>query len=116
MNTYKRFLSYFLTLTVSLSFVAAQDDFSDETVENETVTISGKVTDSKSGEGIAGANITVEGSDLGAASDEDGSFSIEGVAAGPSVTAPCPVFLSGDQNEAPFFPGLPRPGPLNVPA
>lgn len=42
-------------------------------------TITGKVTDSQSGEGLAGANVTVVGTSLGSAADADGNFTIENV-------------------------------------
>ena len=72
-----------------LSSIYAQDDFSDidEGVESQSISISGKVTDSSSGRALAGANIVVEGTDLGVASDGDGDYSIEGVVSGSSITA-----------------------------
>ena len=45
------------------------------------------VTDVSSGKPIAGANIVVDETDLGAAADEDGKFTIEGIQSGSSVTA-----------------------------
>ncbi|MBI04412.1 MAG: TonB-dependent receptor [Pelagibacteraceae bacterium] len=65
--------------------IFAQDDFSDE--QNRTITITGYVTDSGSGSPLAGANVVVDGSDAGAATDEEGMFSIEGVDMGSSITA-----------------------------
>ena len=65
--------------------LSAQDDFSEES--NELSAISGMVIDSKSGDPIAGANIVVDGGDAGAAADEDGKYSIDGVEIGASVTA-----------------------------
>ena len=50
-------------------------------------TVSGVVVDAKSGQPIPGANILVDDSDLGAAADEDGKFTIEGIEAGASLTA-----------------------------
>ena len=41
----------------------------------------------ESGNPLAGANITVEGTDFGSATDEDGSFSIEEVDLGSIVVA-----------------------------
>ena len=49
--------------------------------------ISGVVIDVSSGKPIAGANIVVDETDLGAAADEEGKFTIEGVQSGSSVTA-----------------------------
>ena len=53
----------------------------------QVITLSGIVTDASSGKSVAGANVVVDESDLGAAADEDGKFTIEGVQAGASVTA-----------------------------
>ncbi|HJW28606.1 MAG TPA: carboxypeptidase-like regulatory domain-containing protein, partial [Saprospiraceae bacterium] len=39
-------------------------------------TITGKVTDAQTGEGIIGANIVVEGSTTGTVSDFDGSYTL----------------------------------------
>lgn len=44
--------------------------------------ISGVVTDAKSGESIIGANIVIEGTSIGAASDIDGNFTIQNVKPG----------------------------------
>ena len=49
------------------------------------VTVTGTVLN-ESGSGIAGANIVVDDTDLGAASDESGEFSIDGVMVGSSLT------------------------------
>ena len=45
-------------------------------------TIAGKVTDAKSGDGLPGANVLVQGLAYGAATNPDGEFSITGVPAG----------------------------------
>jgi hypothetical protein len=51
-------------------------------------TITGTVTEAATGDALAGANVVVEGTDLGAAADMDGYFSIAGVPAGNyTVTA-----------------------------
>ena len=83
-----------LTLTTLLLFafsfnsVNAQDDFSDDaTGEAETLTISGVVKDASSGKPIAGANVIVEDTDLGSATDEEGNFTIEDVSPGSELTA-----------------------------
>lgn len=44
--------------------------------------ITGKVTDSETGEALIGANVVVEGSELGAATDEKGEFTVPYVPAG----------------------------------
>ena len=48
-------------------------------------TVSGKVTDASNGNGLAGANVTVEGTSVGAAADANGMFHITNVPNG-SVT------------------------------
>jgi len=45
-------------------------------------TIAGKVTDAKSGDGLPGANVLVQGLEYGAATNTDGEFTIAGVPAG----------------------------------
>ena len=73
------------------NFLISQDDFNDEPNQSsdvsDTITLSGVVKDSDSGKSLAGANILIDGSDLGAATDEDGAYSIDGVVLGSSVTA-----------------------------
>jgi outer membrane receptor protein involved in Fe transport len=50
--------------------------------------IHGRVTDSKTGEGIGGANVTIEGTGLGVISGDSGAYRIGGVAPGQyTVTA-----------------------------
>ena len=68
--------------TISFS----QDDFSDDAENAEILNVSGKVTDAL-GNPLAGANVVVDDSDMGAAADEDGKFNIDGVQAGSSITA-----------------------------
>lgn len=48
----------------------------------KTTSISGKIIDIKSGETLAGALITVEGTDIQVYSDLDGNFKIEKVVTG----------------------------------
>lgn len=48
-------------------------------------TVQGVVTDARSGETIPGANVLVVGTTLGAATDVDGRYAIEGVPAGPQT-------------------------------
>src|SRR3954468_17505085 len=45
-------------------------------------TIAGKVTDSKTGEGVIGANVVIVGSTKGAATDLEGNFLISNVTEG----------------------------------
>jgi len=66
--------SFWIFLILNLSFAVGQ-------------TISGTVTD-ENGNGLAGANVTVEGTNMGAAANSSGSYSISGVAPGTyTVTA-----------------------------
>ena len=92
MNNYKYLISFILTIT--LGFIDAQDDFGDDFGEEQTtdsgtqlLNISGTVTDASSGKALAGANIIVDGTELGAAADESGTYTIEGVETGASITA-----------------------------
>ena len=88
---YLRNFKFLLTFTFLLSFSFAQEDFDlgdDEkssTSENQKFSISGKVTN-ESGAALAGANIVVDETDIGSASDESGEFTLEDVVMGSSVT------------------------------
>ena len=81
----KKILISILSLNFLFNLSFSQDDFSDET--EQVLTLSGIVSDAVSGKAIAGANIVVDDTDLGAAADEDGKFTIEGVQSGSGVTA-----------------------------
>jgi hypothetical protein len=81
------FTLIFSVFLMSVSIITAQDDFSDATEKNELMVISGTVTDAVTGKSIAGANVMIDGGDLGGAADEDGVYSIEGVEPGASVSA-----------------------------
>ena len=59
--------------------------FSDETEEKTLLTISGVVSDASSGSPIAGANVVVEGGEIGSAADEDGAYTISDVEVGSSI-------------------------------
>jgi iron complex outermembrane receptor protein len=84
--------NYFKTIVVLASFfmcaIVAQDDFSDEAVNDsdQKISISGKITDSKTGEPIPGANVFILDSDIGSASDADGNYSIEEIVSGSEIT------------------------------
>jgi iron complex outermembrane recepter protein len=86
---YLKSISYALAVIYTFGSVHAQDDFNQEFNENESkvVTLSGRILDVSSGNPLAGANIVVDDTDIGAASDDEGSYSIEGVEVGASVTA-----------------------------
>ena len=49
--------------------------------------VSGTVTDAETGGPLVGANVVVEGTDLGAAADASGNYSIDNVPAGATLTA-----------------------------
>jgi hypothetical protein len=67
--------------------LAAQDNFSDNSDNSsEVMNLSGTVLDSETKKPIAGANVIVDDSDLGAAADEEGKYTIEGVNPGASLT------------------------------
>ena len=51
------------------------------------MTVSGTVSDAATGNALAGANVVVEGTDLGAAADANGSYTIANVPSGATVTA-----------------------------
>jgi len=94
--------SLLFILCFSLTF--AQDDFSDESTE--LLLLTGVVTDASTGKAIAGANVVVDDTDLGAAADEDGKYTIENVESGSAVTATAigfeSVTLYADQAELNF--------------
>ncbi len=70
----KRILTFLMVLSLPLALMAQ-------------LNVSGTVTDAETGNALAGANVVVEGTTLGAAADADGAFTINGVADGASVTA-----------------------------
>jgi hypothetical protein len=81
---------FLLTFVLSLPLaIFAQDDaVVEEAVWTGTGTLAGMVTDVSSGTALPGANVVVEGTDLGAAADASGSYLIENVPAGSyTVTA-----------------------------
>ena len=61
----------------------AQDDFSDDSESQSTLTITGIVTNASTGHG---RNVLIDDGDLGSAADEDGRYIIEGVSQGATVT------------------------------
>ena len=86
---------YVLAILISTLFnfnlVYSQDDFDfneDSGSETNTlINVSGNVSDAATGRAIPGANITVDGTELGAATDEEGNYTIEGIESGSSVSA-----------------------------
>ena len=74
MNRSMRSLGFILILSIS-SILFAQ------------MTVSGTVTDAATGAALAGANVVVVGTDLGAAADKNGSYTIDNVPNGATLTA-----------------------------
>ena len=73
MNRIKRSYMFLVSFLLPLSLFA--------------VNVSGTVSDAATGNALAGANVVVEGTDLGAAADASGNYSIANVPAGATVTA-----------------------------
>ena len=73
------------TLILFNGLIFSQDDFSDDNTSESILTISGKITNEANGYPLAGANIVIEDTDIGAASDEEGNYTIEGVEAGANI-------------------------------
>jgi outer membrane cobalamin receptor len=73
MNRIKRSYMFLVSFLLPLSLFA--------------VNVSGTVSDAATGNALAGANVVVEGTDLGAAAGSDGSYSIANVPAGATITA-----------------------------
>ena len=74
MNRNKRYPVLLVSLLLPLSLFAQ-------------TTVSGTVSDATNGNALPGANVVVEGTDLGAAADGNGNYSIANVPAGATVTA-----------------------------
>ena len=103
-NIFTTFIILFCGIAVSQNDV---DDFSENVDgESSSINISGIVTDLSTGNPLAGSNIVVGDSDLGAATDEDGRYTIEGVKSGEMVTASAigyeDLVLYADQAELNF--------------
>jgi len=86
--TQKLHLSVIVSLFIALnSFTLSQDDdFNDSNENNAVISVSGTVTDSKNNKPIAGANVMVDGTDEGIATDTDGTYSFDNIEAGASIT------------------------------
>ena len=98
---------FLLTFVLSLPLaIFAQDDavveeaaVLEEAVWGEVGTLAGMVTDVSSGAALAGANVVVEGTDLGAAADASGSYLIEKLPAGSyTVTASMMGYKSSSES------------------
>ena len=80
---------FLLTLVLSLPLV----------LKAQTGTLAGMVNDATTGEALAGANVVVDGTGLGAAADAGGSYLIENVPAGThTVTASVIGYQSSTRN------------------
>jgi len=84
----ERFSKAILSFAVIFSLSTAQDDFSDDIASesNQKISISGKITDAETGAPIPGANVFIQDSDIGSASDSDGNFSIDDIISGSEIT------------------------------
>ena len=74
MNRYTRILANTIILSLT-SILFAQ------------MTVSGTVTDASSGDALAGANVVVDGTSLGAAADANGGYTLSNVPNGATITA-----------------------------
>jgi len=88
-----QFFLFSLILLIPLTVFAQDDAVVEEAAVEEAVwgeagTVAGTVSDVSTGGVLPGANVVLEGTDLGAAADESGSFVVENVPAGSyTVTA-----------------------------
>ena len=82
---YSLIISSFIGFLFMNGNIFAQEGDSDSPSDN--ITLSGTVTDASSGKALAGANVVVEGTDSGAATDEEGNFTLENIEAGSALTA-----------------------------
>ena len=88
-----------LILSLPLAIFAQDDAVVEEAVWEGTGTLAGMVTDVSSGAALPGANVVVEGTDLGAAADASGSYLIENVPAGSyTVTASVIGYTSSSES------------------
>jgi hypothetical protein len=87
MQLLKWLIIKFLMFASVVTLAYSQDSFNDESAADTKINLSGNVIDASTGNPIAGANIVVDDSDLGAAADEDGKYLIENLDLGVSVIA-----------------------------
>jgi len=77
-----------ISLVFFSNIIFSQDDFGDDTDQPANViTISGSVSDSESGSPLAGANVIIDGTEIGTATDEEGNYTLEGVDVGSAITS-----------------------------
>ncbi len=78
MLQYKMYLSIIVILFFGISFLSAQDDPPAQRFGQ----VEGRITDRSTGENLVGANVMIEGTNLGAATDMQGRYRIPRVPAG----------------------------------
>ncbi|MEE2765587.1 MAG: TonB-dependent receptor, partial [Candidatus Neomarinimicrobiota bacterium] len=71
----------------SIRILAGLLIFSLTTFLSAQMTVSGTVTDASTGDALAGANVVVDGTELGTAADTNGAFTINDVPDGSTLTA-----------------------------
>jgi len=83
-----RLLLLTFILSIPIAIIAQEEAVVEEAVWGEIGILAGMVTDASSGAALAGANVVVEGTDLGAAADVSGSYLIEKLPTGSyTITA-----------------------------
>ncbi|MEJ2104060.1 MAG: carboxypeptidase-like regulatory domain-containing protein, partial [Ignavibacteriaceae bacterium] len=70
----KKLIMYF-----NLLFLFSLVIFINSTFAQETANVFGKIVDSKTGEELIGANVFLEGTSIGAASDLEGNYNIKNI-------------------------------------
>ena len=83
-----RLISALFCITLFFTFTMAQDDFNQELsdeVKDSVVNLTGSVMD-EDGNPLAGANVVVDDTGEGAATDEEGNFSIDNVTVGATIS------------------------------
>ncbi len=87
MNYLRLLISFFIVIA-TIDLVKGQDDFGDleEVAEGSVINVTGKVLDAGSGRPLAGANLMIEGTEDGTATDETGEFTFENIEAGSAIS------------------------------
>jgi hypothetical protein len=80
----KKLLIVFLSFTLSLAAIAKEKESrkSAESTSSAHVALSGTISDSGSGELLAGVEVKIEGTDLKTYTDFDGNFSFKNITPG----------------------------------
>ncbi|MCH8568257.1 MAG: TonB-dependent receptor [Balneolales bacterium] len=82
---FNAFKVFFFAIVFMMFTHAEVSQAQDSSRESATGSISGRVTDARSGEPLIAANVGVEGSSLGASTDADGFYTIQGIPTGTVV-------------------------------